>query len=71
MTAHAHLEDAGGWIEWSGGECPLEAEAIVTPRYRDNPDHKKGLRLEVAPAWRLAWYHDGEDDDIVAYRVLS
>ena len=29
-----------GWIEWSGGECPVSDNAVVDVRYRDGSIHK-------------------------------
>lgn len=61
-----------GWIVWTGGECPVEPCALVDVSYRSTADPSKGIRKgERWPAGQLAWYHDGEDDDIIAYRVVS
>ena len=60
-----------GWIEWSGGKCPVPPETPIEPRYRGGEDPTKGVRMTVAPAQRLAWWHDGEDDDIIAYRIVE
>jgi hypothetical protein len=64
MTQHSD-----DWIEWGGGECPVEPEAPVVPSYR-GPEGD-GVRITCARAGRLAWYHTGEDDDIIAYRVIK
>lgn len=60
------------WIEWKGGECPVDEGIIVDVKYRDDEDHSKGLRL-FGPIYasRLAWWHDGQDDDIIAYRIVE
>lgn len=58
------------WITWNGGECPIHPATIVETRYRSAPDIDKGVRIDwPVRAGRLAWNHDGEDDDIVAYRI--
>ena len=57
-------------IEWAGGDCPVESDALIAPEYRGASDARKGIRMRLAPAWRLAWHHDGEDDDIVGYRIV-
>lgn len=62
----------GEWIEWEGGECPVEGGAIVRVQYARPANTSLGQRIEWAvPARELAWYHDGADDDIIAYRVVS
>lgn len=59
-----------GWTPWAGGDCPVTPETFVEVQYRGSADIRKGLRIDwEAPAGRLAWHHDGADDDIVAYRV--
>lgn len=59
------------WIEWAGGKCPVDDDALVEVRFRDDAVPEKGVRIEwPVRAWELAWYHDGKDDDIIAYRVL-
>lgn len=60
------------WIEWTGGECPVAGGSIVEVRYAREVDSAKGCRIDWPVAAReLAWYYDGEDDDIIAYRVVS
>ena len=59
------------WIEWKGGECPVDEDTLVEVRYAKQPVTAKGVRLDGhIRAGRLAWYHDGEDDDIIAYRTV-
>lgn len=56
------------WSEWrehDGGECPVGRTSIVQIRYPDGLTSTKPLM-----AIGLRWDHTGEDDDIVAYRVL-
>ena len=61
----AALEASEGWIEWHGGECPVDSDAIVEVRYRKpNPYQYNNDR-----AGDFAWAHDGIDGDIIAYRV--
>jgi hypothetical protein len=61
---------ADGWIEWKGGEMPVDWEVFVDCQYRGAPDED-----EFAPtpckAGLLAWYHDGARDDIIAYRIVE
>lgn len=61
-----------GWIEWGGGECPVEEGALVDVKYRDGVI-KKGLRALIAnsgrSASRLFWVKDNIPTDIIAYRL--
>jgi len=58
-----------GWIEWKGGECPIEPETIVETHYRN------GDCDDARPAHRFGWDHWGGDEmgawDIIAYRVID
>ena len=59
------LAASDGWIEWKGGECPVDSEAIVEVKYRKpNPYQYNNDR-----AGDFAWSHDGFDGDIIAYRL--
>lgn len=62
------------WIEWGGGECPVEEGVLVDVRYRDgveefaleaNTPNKTRFRTAAA-AW---WRKDGSCGDIIAYRL--
>ncbi len=54
-----------GWIQWAGGECPVDGDAIVEVKYRKpNPYQFNNDR-----AGDFAWAHDGFDGDIIAYRM--
>lgn len=65
--------DADGWIEWHGGECPVEKGTLVDVRYRGGDvqkaipalkPHDKGGRVAVY------WGHEGHGDgNIIAYRL--
>lgn len=57
-----------GWIDWAGGECPVDHMQAVEVRYRD------GTIKPAAPAFHYLWtngYGDCKttDADIVAYRL--
>lgn len=57
------------WIEWKGGDQPVEWLVTVEVQYRAPADSAKGTRIDFpCVAARLAWWHDGADDDIIAYR---
>lgn len=69
-----------GWIEWSGGECPVPKRTLVDVKTRDGDF---GMFLfagtcdyeERSEGGSMAyiWEHDHDDEgsDIVAYRVVS
>ena len=56
------------WTEWSGGECPVDPDVFVFPKFRGEPDPSKGMLRTYGRAWQYAWHHDGAEDDIIAYR---
>lgn len=61
----AALASSEVWIEWHGGECPVDSDAIVEVKYRSpNPYQYNNDR-----AGDFAWAHDGIDGDIIAYRL--
>lgn len=49
------------WIEWPGGQCPVDEATNVEVTY-DN-------EIDRGEAWRFAWNHSG-NADITAYRIL-
>ena len=58
------------WIEWKGDAMPVDANDTVEVQYRGPAQAWKGTRIEwPVLAWALNWSHDGEDDDIIAYRL--
>ena len=64
-------EVAAGWVAWEGGECPVDPNAMVDAKFRAPPyDYQLPPALPTA-ACLLEWYHDGENDDIIAYRVIE
>lgn len=56
-----------GAVEHDGGPCPVQDWTVIRPFFRGPEDTTKGVRITLAPAWRLDWSHDGADDDIIAY----
>lgn len=61
----AALAASAGWIEWHGGKCPVDSDAIVEVKYRKpNPYQFNNDR-----AGDFTWSHDGIDADIIAYRL--
>jgi len=58
---------AEGWIEWRGGECPVDKSTVVNFIIRDNTKRTRHDEL----ASDLRWYHDNSSGDIIAYRVVK
>lgn len=52
-----------GWIDWSGGECPVSDSEIVDVIF--GPGGR--MSTNIAGCWR--WSHSGTDSDIIAYRL--
>lgn len=54
-----------GWIQWAGGKCPVDSDAIVEVKFRKpNP-----YQLNNDRAGDFYWSHHGFDGDIIAYRL--
>ena len=52
------------WIEWGGGECPVELDVIVEYKLRSDCRHTRVARY-------LSWFHDEYMADIIAYRIVK
>lgn len=57
--------DADGWIEWSGGGCPVPADTVVDVRFRNGDES-----ITYRNAGGLDWQHDHHPRDIIAYRIV-
>ena len=57
------LSASEGWIEWGGGECPVEEGTLVDVGFRDGDD---GMNIEAID---LLWNHENWGADIIAYRL--
>lgn len=61
----AAIAASDGWIQWAGGERPVDSDAIVEVKYRKpNPYQFNNDR-----AGDFTRSHDGFDGDIIAYRL--
>ena len=66
--------DADGWIEWNGGECPVENGLMVDIRVRDGRE-ERNLAANTPTEGRIPdascafWKNDGMAGDIIAYRL--
>lgn len=60
-----------GWIEWKGGECPVDHGVMIDVRYRDGAVRKCMPALEPVADYHDVmhqyWQNDGVDGDIIAY----
>lgn len=54
-----------GWIEWAGGECPVDSDEIVEVKYRKPNQYQ----FNNDRAGDYIWLHTGSDGDIIAYRL--
>lgn len=52
------------WIEWGGGDCPVELDVIVEYKLRSDCRYTRVARY-------LCWYQDGGESDIIAYRIVK
>jgi len=63
-------ERGDGWIEWGGGECPLEDSTTVDIKHRDG----RVAEGEMAGnyIWTHGYYHylTKTGADIIAYRII-
>ena len=52
------------WIPWEGGDCPVERRAVVRVKAKNG-------EIGTDKAHFYDWWHAGEPNDIVAYRVVQ
>ena len=57
------LAASEGWIEWGGGERPVEEGALVDVRLRDGDDDRNIEAID------LLWNYENWSADIIAYRL--
>lgn len=63
-----------GWIEWGGGECPVEKGTLVDVKWRDGKiDDSIPAKiihdLDSPKRHAIRWRHLGNSHDIIAYRL--
>lgn len=61
------LAASDGWIEWHGGECPVDSDAIVEVKYRIPKPYQYNNYNDRAGDFD--WEHIGSNADIIAYRL--
>lgn len=62
----AAVEKESGWIPWNGGACPVHLDRAVHVRYRCGLEDN-----ENDSAYIFRWLHNGNDYDIIAYKVVD
>lgn len=65
LAASKAVAGHNGWIQWAGGECPVDSDAIVEVKYR-NPNQ---YHFNNDRAGDFIWLHTGSGGDIIAYRL--
>lgn len=53
--------DSDGWIEWNGGECPVDGDSVIDVKLSDGDEF-----FGVDADWD---WHQGSGCDIIAYRL--
>lgn len=56
----------GGWIEWGGGECPVEKGTLIDVKHRDGEVYQNKPAIGDN---NVCWSHTGFHGDIIAYRL--
>lgn len=60
---HAYPKaDADGWIEWSGGECPVDGDSIVDVEFNSG-------NIVSCVTKGLSWRHEWTYSNVIAYRL--
>lgn len=63
------------WIDWNGGECPVERGTLVDVKHRsgqiftDQPAQVRGYSTNPKVGYAEEWSNDECDSDIIAYRL--
>lgn len=67
LAASKAVVGHNGWIQWSGGECPVDSDAIVEVKYRSPKPYQYNNYNDRAGDFD--WEHIGSNADIIAYRL--
>lgn len=65
LAASKDVVGHDGWIQWAGGECPVDSDAIVDVKCRWHNQHQ----YNNDRAGDFYWAHTGSNADIIAYRL--
>ncbi|QIG74565.1 hypothetical protein EVC10_057 [Rhizobium phage RHph_Y25] len=67
----------GEWIEWKGGECPVEPRMLVHVLFQKMPHEPEPVQSSRPQKAKSLWwdhrFNDGVPDagNIVAYRIIT
>lgn len=67
LAASKAVVGHNGWIQWAGGECPVDSDAIVEVKYRIPKPYQYNNYNDRAGDFD--WEHIGSNADIIAYRL--
>lgn len=70
VKAYRKAKYGGKWIEWKGGECPVEGSVMVEVKYRDGKNNVPYRMPNKELAGKYHWYDTGVCTDIIAYRAV-
>lgn len=70
LVENSSDKEESGWIEWSGGECPVAADVIVQCMMRGGEDVGFWHMAELKGG-EWDWSHTNHPGDIVSYRVVE
>lgn len=65
LAASKAVVGHNGWIQWAGGECPVDSDAIVEVKFQWHNQHQ----YNNDRAGDFDWAHTGSSSDIIAYRL--
>ena len=60
-------QKTGVWIEWRGGECPVDPDTVVMVKLRSNDDEFQSRQRR---AGNLRWAHNSLCHHIIAYMII-
>lgn len=70
--------DAGGWIEWRGGECPVPRDTLVSVMLRSGSTYTGRALNDLDTCmgelqWKVGYEGDNKPTpyDIIAYRIVK
>lgn len=65
LAASKAVVGHNSWIQWAGGDCPVDSDAIVEVKFRWHNQ----CQYNNDRAGDFDWAHTGSSADIIAYRV--
>ncbi len=64
-------EAEDGWIEWKGGDCPVDPEVLVLTLHRQLGQYGPHKARHWGTDETSNWHDDGHPADIIAYRIVK